>query len=754
MIGKAKQGARMLEDDELRNMFKIESAEHIQRLEEGFLRLETEPENAVLLDEAFREAHSLKGAARMLGLTDVEKVSHRIEDVLGSARKGSVPLSAEVIDHLCKGLDVLGNLVKEAVTGEPSGVIVSQALEWLKNIPENSVQRLETNEAKSKIKNQKSKIEEPQDIAPTSEPRGTAFGDFRIDTIRVETNRLDKLMAQTGELNVTKLRIAQRLKDINDILTIWENLSKNILDFELRNSEYLNQKSKIKNQKSPIEKFGLLLNTLKNGLYEDSSRLDLITAELLEIIGRIRLLPMSTIFNLFQRMVRDLANDQAKEIRLVIEGGETAADKRIIEELKDPLMHMVRNAIDHGIEKPDERARKNKPRTGTITLKAYQTPANVVIEVNDDGQGLDMEAIKRAAVKRKMLNEHEIFGMTPAQAQSLIFVSGVSTSTFVSEVSGRGVGLDVVRANVERLKGTIRIESSPDMGCAISIQLPLTLATSRVMLVTVDNMKYALPVEHIQTSCLINRHKIFTIGGRKTIVFEKLPIPVADLADLLELRGANPGFTGHILQSASIFCIIISTGADKLGLFVDELLDEQDVVLKQYSSILKRARNISGSTILGSGEVCMVLNPDDLIKSASKKNTLNAAEEPVEAAETRKSILVAEDSITVRTQMKRILEGAGYDVAVAVDGLDAYNKLEDRHFDALVSDVMMPNMSGLDLAEKIRQNKKYKEMPVILVTSLASDEDRKRGLEAGANAYITKHSFDQKILLDTLGRLI
>ena len=274
------------------------------------------------------------------------------------------------------------------------------------------------------------------------------------------------------------------------------------------------------------------------------------------------------------------------------------------------------------------------------------------------------------------------------------------------------------------------------------------------MLVTVDNMKYALPVEHIQTSCLINRHKIFTIGGRKTIVFEKLPIPVADLADLLELRGANPGFTGHILQSASIFCIIISTGADKLGLFVDELLDEQDVVLKQYSSILKRARNISGSTILGSGEVCMVLNPDDLIKSASKKNTLNAAEEPVEAAETRKSILVAEDSITVRTQMKRILEGAGYDVAVAVDGLDAYNKLEDRHFDALVSDVMMPNMSGLDLAEKIRQNKKYKEMPVILVTSLASDEDRKRGLEAGANAYITKHSFDQKILLDTLGRLI
>lgn len=723
----------MIEDDELRNMFKTESAEHIQRLEEGFLRLETEPENAAVLEEAFREAHSLKGAARMLGLTGVETLSHRLEGVLGTARKGSVPLSSESIDLLYKGLDAIGNLVKEAVAGEPSGVIVAHTLEQMEVIPESSPPR----PVEMDHEVQSSEIPVP--------PKEPAAGQFRIDTIRVETNKLDTLMSQTGELNVTKLRIAQRLEDINDVLIYWEDMSRKL--------------PKSVPEDRPIsEIFGVLLNTVRNGLYEDSSRLDQITAELEDSISRIRLLPLSTIFNLFQRMVRDLAKDQAKEVRLVIEGGETAVDKRIIEEIKDPLMHMVRNAVDHGIEMPDERALKNKPRTGTITLKAYQTPANVVIEVGDDGQGLDIEAIKRAALKRKIINENEISAMTPLQTQALIFVSGVSTSTFVSDVSGRGVGLDVVRANVESLKGTIHIESSPDRGCDIKIQLPLTLATSKVMIVTVKNMKYAVPVEHIQTTCLINRNNVFTIGGRKTIVFDQLPVPVTDLSDLLELKGANPVFKGHLPKSETLPCIIISTGDatgyDRLGFFVDELLDEQDVVLKQYSSILKRARNISGATILGTGEVCMVLNPYDLIKSAKKKETRTAEEKPGEEAETRKSILVAEDSLTVRTQMKRILEGAGYEVAVAVDGLDAYNKLGGRPFDALVSDIQMPNMSGLELAEKIRQNKKYQEMPVILVTSLASDEDRQRGMEAGANAYITKPSFDQKVLLDTLRRLI
>jgi two-component system chemotaxis sensor kinase CheA len=746
----------VIEDNELRNMFKNEGADHIQRLEDSFLRLETEPLNGAVLEEAFREAHSLKGAAHMLGLSGVETLSHRIEDILGSAKKGSVRLSSEVIDRFCKGLDALRSLVKEAVTGEPSGVIVSDALEQLTMSPESAPACLGKGVQSSVIEEDDSAIRIPHEpSARHIEIKEPAFGEFRIDTIRVETHKLDKLMSQTGELNVTKLRVAQRLADIEDVMMLWENLLKNIAEFGVRNSELKKENnSAFHIPHSAIEKLGALLNTLKNAVYTDSSRLGLIAAELEDSISRIRLMPLSTIFNLFQRMARDLAKEKAKDIQLIIEGGDTAADKRIIEEMKDPLMHMVRNAVDHGIETPVERERKNKPRTGTITLKAYQTPANVVIEVSDDGQGLDIEAIKRSALKRKMINENELSAMPPSQIQALIFASGVSTSTFVSDVSGRGVGLDVVRANVERLKGTIHIESLPDRGCTIRIQLPLTLATSRVMIVTVNNMKYALPVEHIQTTCLINRKDVFTIEGRRTIVFDKLPVPVAELSELLELKGANPVSKGHMPQSETLPCIIISTGDDKLGLFVKELLDEQEVVLKQYSSILKRARNISGSSILGTGEVCMVLNPYDLIKSAKKKGAPIAQEKAGAEEEAPQSILVAEDSITVRTQMKRILEGAGYEVAVAVDGLEAFNKLGSRPFDALVSDILMPNMDGLTLTEKIRQDKKYKEMPVILVTSLASDEDRQRGMEAGANAYITKPSFDQKVLLDTLRRLI
>ena len=735
----------MIEDRELRELFKIESAEHIQRLEEGFLRLEKEPGNAPVLEETFREAHSLKGSARMLGVNNVEKIAHRMEDILGGAHRGAASLSPEAIVSLLKGLDAIRTLVNESVTGQPSGVSPSAVLDQLRIISESEDRSSAIEEDNSKLQTPNSNKEE------SAEPNEPEIKDFRIDTIRVDTKKLDELMTLTGELSVTRLRIAQRHSDIDDVIILWDTLSQDMVNSGSIRADKDDGPGTWK-LITGSEKCGHLLSSLRKALSEDSSRLDLITAELEDSIGKIRLLPLSTLFNLFQRMVRDLAKDKEKEVRLVIEGGETSADKRIIEEMKDPLMHIVRNAIDHGIEMPGERELKNKPRTGTVTLKAYHTPSHVVIEVSDDGQGLEVDEIKKAALKRKLFSEDEISAMSLPQVYSLIFVSGVSTSTFVSDVSGRGVGLDVARANVERLKGTIHIESSPDRGCTIRIQLPLTLATSRVMIVSVNNLNYAIPLEYIQTTCRIYRKDVFAIEGRKTIVFDKLPVPVAYLSDILELR--YPGFSSKNLKPEALRCIILSIGDDKIGLFVDELLDEQEIVLKPYSRILKRVRNSSGSTTLGTGEVCMVLNPHDLLKSARKTGAPSSEEKTEAEAEARKSILVAEDSITVRTQMKRILEGAGYEVTVAVDGLDAYNKLGGRSFDALVSDIMMPNMTGLALTEKIRQDKKYREMPVVLVTSLASEDDRKKGIEAGANAYITKPSFDQKVLLDTMRRLI
>jgi len=658
--------------------------------------------------------------------------------------------------------------------------------------------------------------------------------EYRIETIRVETSKLDALMTQTGELTVTKSRISHRLADVEEILNLCEEWSRDAFmnrffieeitqgDGRSGNNGHVNGEVKgyISNGNGhkfkggeaigqlqefhhrAEERLGYLLDRitrLRNSVYEDSTRLDVITDELEEGVRTLRLLPLSTIFNMFPRMVRDLAKQQAKQVELIIEGGETRADKRILEEMKDPLMHMIRNAVDHGIEIPSDRERSGKPPVATIRLRGYQTASNVIIEVVDDGCGLDLEKIKETALRRAIAREDELAIMTANQIQSLIFAPGFSTRTFVTEVSGRGVGLDVVRTNVERLKGSIHVDSTPGKGCILRIQLPTTLATAHVLLIAVDGITYALPVEFVQMARLLPQEEIFCIEGRETILIEGQPISVIPLADLLQLsprqktlsranqtssktneqgqaapRGAGDQETGSLAKPywkggtggekgkidsdsrlAARPCIICQVGDETLGLIVDGLLDEQDVVLKPQSKLLQRVRNVSGATILGTGEVCMVLNPQDLLRSVRKVHAPVANSDGAkDSIQRKKVILLVEDSIATRTQEKRILEAAGYEVVTAVDGMDGFNKLQSRSFDAVISDVQMPNLDGLGLTAKIRQIKEYSDLPIILVTSLAKDEDKRRGAEAGANAYITKSSFNQTLLTETLRRLI
>jgi two-component system chemotaxis sensor kinase CheA len=591
----------------------------------------------------------------------------------------------------------------------------------------------------------------------------TATSEYRIDTIRVETRHLDALMTQAGELTVTKIRIAHRLAEVEDIVSLWEEWSRDAFlnRFALeevgrgnRNGAFDRLNGFFHRVEERLERLGDLVTGVRNAVYEDNTRLDLIADELEEGIRTLRLLPLSNIFNLFGRMVRDLAKQQGKRVELVVEGGETRADKRILEEMKDPLMHMIRNAIDHGIETPREREARGKPAVATIHLKGYQNATNILIEVSDDGRGLDVDKIKQTALQRGIVREEELATMSVQQVQNLIFAPGFSTRTFVTEVSGRGVGLDVVRANVERLKGTIQVESTPGAGCSVRIQLGTTLATAHVLLVSVEGIAYALPVEFIYMARLVPQREIFAIEGRDTILFDDRPISVVPLVELLELP-ARANAERWRPQEETLPCIVLQVGSERLGVLVDALVDEQDVVLKAQSKLLKRVRNVSGATILGTGEVCMVLNPQDLIESVRQKHPAIADSTPVaETTNQRSSILLVEDSIATRTQEKRILEAAGYEVVAAVDGMDALNKLDSRRFDAIVSDIQMPNLDGLGMTAKIRENQKYSEVPIILVTSLASDDDKRRGLQAGANAYITKTSFNQEVLLETLQRLI
>ncbi|MFA6972137.1 MAG: response regulator, partial [Gallionella sp.] len=596
----------------------------------------------------------------------------------------------------------------------------------------------------------KSEVRTPQSAAPQSEVRipHSAIpqsSSFRIETIRVEPKKLDALLTQAGELTVTKIRIARHLTEVDELLDYCDEWGRAV---------YSGQVNAIAQS---LESLQGMLKHLRSNAYEDSTRLNFVAEQVESGIRTLRLLPMSTLFGLFPRMVHDLARDQHKEVELVVEGEEAVADKHVLEEMKDPLMHMLRNCIDHGIETPEQREQLGKPRAGTVRIKASQTAASIIIEVNDNGRGLDIEEIKHTALKRGMHSEEELVGMSVAQIHSLILVPGFSTSALITDVSGRGVGLDVVRNSIERLKGTLQIESTAGRGLTLRAQLPISLATVRVLIVAASGCRYALPVEHVEFSRKLLLHEMYTMEGRQTVSIDGQAVYVAGLEELLGIRSAEStrnlqsGFSNP--QSTAVF-VILSVGEERFGLMVDEVVDELEVMLKPQSKLLKRVRNVSGATILETGEVCMVLNPSDLLKTLRKECVAAAPVVAADALPAKKVLLLVEDSITTRTQEKRILEGAGYEVVTAVDGVDAYNKLGNRSFDAVVSDIMMPNMTGLGLTEKIRANKKYAELPIILVTSLASEEDQRRGLEAGANAYISKPSFDQRVLLETLQRLI
>ncbi|MEG4392439.1 hybrid sensor histidine kinase/response regulator [Microcoleus sp. BROC3] len=830
----------MIEDEELRNAFKIASEEHLQKLDEGLLYLEQHPGDSAKLEELLRETHSLKGDAGMLDVKNVASLAHQIEHILGGVKRGETQLNPDISDRLSQGFDAIRKLVDEAVTGEDSGINTFYVLASMmgasnkpqpaaptaepeySKVPEKSLVKteftasetlvLETNSQNysaanldnnysfSTVQSEQELLLQAQNLpavseadAPSASPptiSSSSSSSYRIETIRVATQNLDDLMTQTGELTVTKTRLLHRLADLEKLTTLWESWSResfiNRLVFHEIESEKNGSQKKstslmqlqdyYQRTEERLERLGTLVNHFKDRVYEDTARLELIAEELESGIRTLRLLPLSTIFNLFPRAVRELAKREGKEVELVMEGANTRADKRILEEMKDPLMHMIRNAIDHGIETVAEREKLGKPPTATLRIKGYHTANNIIIEVADDGRGLNLVRIKQTAVKRNICTPEELDAMTESQIKSLIFAPGFSTRTFVTEVSGRGVGLDVVRTNVEALKGSIQVESISGKGCTFRLQLSTSLATANVLIVAVEGISYALPIEFVEMAKQVAYSDIFALEGQATILSDGQALSVAYLADLLELKkrewlpknekwrqdnwqelNRETEAESRTSNSPKMSCIVLKVGEERLGLFIDALIDEQDVVIKPQSQLLKRVRNVSGATILGTGEVCMVINPHDLIKSVRKQVLspgVSGARSPVETVSQKQVILLAEDSIATRTQEKRILEGAGYEVVTAVDGLDALNKLKTRYFDALISDVQMPNLDGLGLTVKIRQQKEYSELPIILVTSLASDEDRKRGADAGANAYIPKGTFNQDILLETLKRLV
>lgn len=760
----------MIEDLELLALFKAESAEHLANLDSGLLRLEQTPTEQALLEEMFREAHSLKGAARMLGLTKIENVTHSLELVLSPARKNEARLTPEDIEKMSGIIRQLRQLIQLAISGEPTKSISIETPVVAPVVEANETLIKETAELPSvEVVVEPAVISSPEKsprifevvtpppVVPLGNmPESPVASDenFHIETVRVETRKLDDLLTLVSELNVIDGRIQHQMRQMDALTEYWTKLERQHKKLRTlfrtvgRNThidETFNDNDNL------FAQFSEQFKMARNNFYEDSTRLTTTVNTLEEQVHSVRLLPLSTLFALFPRMVHDLAKQQNKEVELVIEGGEIRVDKRIIEEMKDPLMHLLRNAIDHGIEFPEEREQQGKSCRSTLLLRARRENTTVLLEVRDNGRGLNIDAIKHTALKRRLYDEATLASMSLTQIQQLVLSSGFSTSHFITELSGHGVGLDVVRVNVEHIKGSVQLESVAGQGLAVQLRLPVSLAATRLLLATVNGQLYGLPVDFVHTSLRLRPTDIFMLEGRPAILLNNCSIVTAKLVDLLELRAKQTTSSSDV-----IVCIVIQVANKLVGLLVDELLSVEEVVPKPLGAPLRRIRNVSALAMLGSGEICVVLNPADLLTSMFKLNptSLHSGNEQPVTPTTKATILLAEDSALIRAMEKRILEDGGYEVVTATDGLEAFNLLGTRSFSAVVTDIMMPNMDGLTLTQHIRAESRYKELPVILVTTLSSDEDKRRGLEVGANAYLPKPSFDQRTLLDTLKRLI
>lgn len=716
-----------IEDEDLREVYQISSMAHLQKLRSHLILWEENPEDENCVTNLISALESFELDSRFVGQEILENLIHKFREVCEVLKEVKIDSRTAAVS-LRNTLEVISALVEEALTGNIATVDYDKALRDLESLNP----KQENKEEVDKTKNY-----------------GRRKSDRDMDTIRVPMRYLDALMTHTGELTVTKTRLAHTQASLKNLVYLWQ--------------DWKNQGNNDLRRRNITEKLDQLIPYLDSSISENNTRLDLIARELDEKVRTLRLLPLSTIFLLFPRLVRDLAQEQGKEVEFIMEGGEITVDKQILEEMKDPLLHLLRNAVDHALETPKERTQAQKNPVGKIWLKAYHSGGNIVIEVGDDGRGLDLEKVKQTALKRKLYRAEELAQMTPQQVRSLIFLPGFSTRSFVTEISGRGVGLDVVRSNVEKLKGNISIDSNPHQGSVFSIQLSSSVATLKVMLFEVQGLIHGLPIEAIEKTILIKPEQIYTLEGKPTITVDNQPVTLVKMADLLELPDLTPVAVQKKRQRAMenerfINAILLRVDEQALAFEVESLKEVLDVVIKPQSKLLKRVRNVTGATILGTGDVCMILNPHDLIKSVGSKSIASVSFEDnfLEEQNLQKPvILLVEDSIAVRTQEKRILDKAGYEVIIAVDGAEGYQKLRSGlHVDAIISDVEMPNMTGLEFTAKVRQHPEYREIPLILCTSLASEEDKRKGAQAGANAYIVKGQFNQELLIETLDRLV
>ncbi len=782
---------------EIMEDFLIEAFEMNEQLDQDLVELEHNPEDLDLLNRIFRVAHTIKGSSSFLNLSILTHLTHNMEDVLNRARKGEIKITPDIMDVVLRSIDLMKTLlvtirdtgsdtnngkeneIEEAV--KQLQAITSQNLEGAKegtkeapkeeaekeNIEENqenkakaptaknptsdnpladepdldytnmSAQEVEAEierllnkrqeadkerraqkkqEAKPKQevtpktethKTETPKTETPK--APKTETKAKAKADTEENkapsigveqTVRVDVRRLDHLMNLIGELVLGKNRLIRIYSDVEE--------------------------------RYDGEKFLEELNQVV-------SSISAVTTDLQLAVMKTRMQPVGKVFNKFPRMVRDLSRELGKSIELIIEGEETELDKSIVEEIGDPLIHIIRNSCDHGIEPLEERRRLNKPETGKVQLSAYNEGNHIVIKISDDGKGLDPVMLKEKAIEKGVISERDAEGMSDREAFNLIFKPGFSTAKVVSNVSGRGVGMDVVKTNIEKLNGIIEIDSEVGVGTTQKLKIPLTLAIIQALLVGVQEEYYAIPLSSVLETVRISQDEIYTVDGKSVLRLRNEVLSLVRLSDIFKVDA--------ILESSSdVYVVIIGLADQKIGVIVDYLIGQEEVVIKSLGYYLKNTRGIAGATVRGDGKITLIVDVGAMMDMAKsiKVNITNLMNES-ENTKNKNSpsdyvVLAIDDSNTDRAIIRKCLKPLGITLLEATNGLEGLEMLKngDKTPDAILVDIEMPKMDGYTFASEVRKYNKFKNLPLIAVTSRVTKTDRMRGVESGMTEYITK----------------
>lgn len=763
---------------EIMEDFLIEAFEMIEQLDQDLVELENNPQDLELLNRIFRVAHTIKGSSSFLNFDTLTHLTHNMEDVLNKARKGELKLSHEIMDVVLPSIDLMKALlisIRDNGTDANSGIDISESvkkLQAISNEKSDSAPAQTTNESKKTTQAPTPEVQNPSTSNnPLADEPDLDYSNMSEQEVEAEIARL---LQKRQEADKQKRSEKKKMHN-QDALENVQQTQKSQSSENPAPKKPENPK-KADETKTPstgveqtvrvdVRRLDSLMNLIgelvlgKNRLiriYGDVeerydgekfleelnqvvSSISTVTTDLQLAVMKTRMQPVGKVFNKFPRMVRDLSRELGKNIDLIITGEETELDKSIVEEIGDPLIHIIRNSCDHGIEVPEVRKNAGKAEMGTVELKAYNEGNHIVIEISDDGKGLDPDMLKQKAIEKGVITEREADTMTDKEAFGIIFKPGFSTAKSISNVSGRGVGMDVVKTNIEKLNGLIEIESEKGVGTTQKLKIPLTLAIIQALLVGVQEEYYAIPLSSVLETVRVSQDEIYTVDGKSVLRLRDEVLSLVRLADIFKVDA--------ILEATNeVYVVIIGLADQKIGVIVDYLIGQEEVVIKSLGYYLKNTTGIAGATVRGDGKITLIVDVAAMMDMAKNvKVSINKLIDEAEASRAKNSpsdyiVLAIDDSSTDRAIMKKCLKPLGVTVLEASNGLEGLDivKNGEKTPDAVLVDIEMPRMDGYSFAAEVRKYNKFKNIPLIAVTSRTSKTDRMRGVESGMTEYITK----------------